>query len=136
MDIREVAARSDRDQSAPMRPQTDLQRRLESEHQMHHESSMKLREQGSPETFGEVDREVTMCMGALEGLYQRIGALTAILGPIMPSGVGNRMQSGEGRIDVSPYEVETEVGQRIQVIHRAISECEDTVGGLVASVRL
>lgn len=124
-----------RGESPPKPPQTDLQRRLDSELQMYQESLMARREKGGPDDLGEVDRELTMAAGALEGLYQRIGALAATLGPAMPAGLVQELLHQPGRASDEP-EVFTQVGQRIAQIRRAISECEDVLGALVVNVRL
>lgn len=127
-----------RGESVPKPAQTQLQRRLESENQMYQETLMTRREKGGPDDLGEIDRELTMATGALEGLYQRIGALAAVLGPVMPAGLVQKLLDQPGRVndEHEEHEVFTELGQRVAQIRRAISECEDVLGSLVVHVRL
>lgn len=124
------------EKAQPKRALTNLQKRIEDEVQMHLQADMERREKGGPNDLSEVDRELTMCVGALEGLYQRLGALAAKLGPVMPGGTVASMTQGPGRVDSHDFEVTTEVGQRINALHRSISEIEDALGVLVAQVRL
>lgn len=135
-DIREAAAEM-RGMATAARPQTDLQRRLESELQMHHEVRSKRRESGGPDDMSEIDRELTMATGALEGLYQRIGTLAAALQPVLNPNTVGQLIDGPGRVDPrDAYETNSEVGQRIAKITRAIAECEDVVGSLAVNVRV
>lgn len=120
----------------PTHPMTRLQSRIQDEVQMHHEVLAKHRDSGGPEMMGEIDRELTMATGALEGVYQRLGGLAAKLAPVMPGDTLLNMTAGPGRALQDSFEVNSEVGRRIHEVTAAISEIEDALGTLVNSVRL
>ena len=123
------------DRPSAGRPMTRLQERLQSEAQMHAESQMERRERGGPEHLGEIDRELTMAIGALEGLFQRIGALAAVLEPVLTPGAAQR-DSLALRKEPEEFEINSQVGRRVADIRRAITECEDVLGSIGANVRL
>lgn len=113
---------------------TDLQRRLESELDMHLEITAKRRN-GGPEELGEIDRELLILSGALEGLGQRVGALAATLGPVLPGDIHAHLMQPQADPD-DGFMVATEVGQRIATIRRAVTQTEHVLSVLLNSVRL
>lgn len=117
---------------------TDLQVRIQSESDIQIET-MEGRRSGSPEELPEIERELTMLTGAMEGLYQRLGALAAVLTPVLDPGTHEYlMTQGQGRPlgSASDFEIVTPVGQHIAKISMAIGQCEDALGALVARVRV
>jgi hypothetical protein len=124
------------DQAVAARPQTEFQRRLESSQTEGMERASQVRN-GGPGDMSEIDRELTMASGALQGVQQRIAELAVKLGPVLPGDTVGRMMQGADfpRKGSDEFEINTEVGQRIRQVTNQISELEDAVSMLL-SVRL
>lgn len=116
------------------RPQSDLQRRIEQAQAEGMERRTKSRN-GGPEDMSEVDRELTMASGAIQGVQQRLAELAVKLGPVMPGDTLSRLQRGDDTLARQEFEIATEVGQRVRSLTMEISEIEHALSYLLA-VRL
>lgn len=117
---------------------TRLQERLDVALQEYAELLAKQRS-GGPNDLSEIDRELTVCVGAIEGVHQRLAELTARLQSVLPGhviAVLTGEDPGVVRQDrLDEYEVSTEVGTRLRGLQQEISNVEDALSHLLA-VRL
>lgn len=123
--------------NVPMeRPQTDLQRRLQSASEEYAERQVQIHN-GGPEDMGEVDREVQMLQGAIQGVHQRLAELAVRLAPVLrPVTLDTLMRETRAKpTREDQYAPETPLGQRVRRIAEDISEIEDVISALIG-VRL
>lgn len=131
MSVRET----ERGLDVAVRAQTDMQRRLEQALSEHAEVRMSVRN-GGPDDLPEVERELTMCSGAIHGVQQRVADLAARLMPVMPGdGLTRLLKDIEPGSSLEP-DTQTEVGQRLRSLQRQMSEIETVLSHLIALVRL
>lgn len=122
---------------APPHPKTRLQERLDVALQEYAELLAKQRS-GGPVDLSEIDRELTVCDGAIEGVHQRLAELTARLQPVLPSHVIAVLTGEDPGVRQDPldeYEVSTEIGTRLRGLQREISSVASALSHLLA-VRL
>ena len=121
---------------AAPRPQTPIQSRIEQETALRYEAA----EKGTPEEMPEISREITMCMGALEGVNQRLAELVARLKPAMDERAWQNINHGDdGLIPARSTEdhlaPQSEYGQRLRQTQHAIGDIENVLSYLLQGVR-
>lgn len=117
------------------RPQTHIQSRIEQETAIRMESH----EKGSPDAMPEIEREITMAMGAVHGVEQRLGELVAKLRPVLDEKTWMTLTRGDDNT-VRPSEdlamaPQSEYGTRLRALQYEITALEHVLSYLVQGVR-
>lgn len=91
----------------------------------------------APDRVPEIDREITMIQGALQGIEQRVGELAAALHPVLDPKTWAALTHGDiERMAVSDeLAPTTEYGERLRRIQYEISALEATLSYLSQGVR-
>lgn len=135
---RETRARTGAEEPAT-RAATPLQRRIREALEMAEIAEHERRAKGGPDDLGEVDRELTMIEGALEGVRQRVGEVTASVRPVLDekalAAVLGELEQYQARSD-DEWAPRTAVGRRVRGIQTALSEIEAALAYLAQGVRL
>lgn len=135
------ALRRERDQGPAdkARPQTELQRRVRDALEMHDAVEGERRAKGGPDDLGELDRELTMIEGALQGVYQRFGETVAAVRPVLDPKALHALLEAEPHSlhsTVDSLAPRTVVGERVRRLQYALSELEQALAFVGNGVRL
>lgn len=123
-------------ETTAVRPQTHVQSLIEQETALR----MEAREKGAPGDMPEIDREITMVQGALQGVEQRLAELAARLRPVLDEktwavlnhGDDNRVLADSTRDDLHP---QSEYGVRLRNVQYEIAAVEHFLSYLGQGVR-
>jgi hypothetical protein len=121
------------DQAVAVRPTTEFQDRMN--RALEERQVARMEGPGSPDTIPEIQRELTMVQGAMQGVHQRLADLVAVLGPVMPSKQADAIRQIEPLRDDS-FEVVTEMGRGLRGVQVDLHEVESVLSLLVHGVRL
>lgn len=102
-------------------------------------SSVSLEQHaGSPDMVPEIERELTMLEGALQGVYQRVGEVVAACESVLTTRALNAICEEQPARPPSEdaFAIETSLGRRLRELQYRLTEIEHALSYLGNGIRL